>query len=271
MRDFNARCLPWPVVEQWANDWGYYLVAMKGNRRLYEKGQNPALYQTYLDIKEHDGHVTMAAWVQVGITLRLLSLFLLPREMKIDPTGIMGIVKRRAACREMNSLLERFRQVHIIGSGNLHWADLDITTLSLAASFLLPLALFLGFTGWGLELRPGLSNSLLIAMGEKASWLAGTATALLALQQCGVIRWLDRLLYRGLAAGASFTLFTVVAVVLLTRTAAEMAEARLTYHCVHRGDGRRCGEEIAKMSPTRRTDLLNRLKALEMELAARHK
>src|SRR5438046_2401921 len=65
-REFSARTEPWPIIEHWAHEYGFHLVAMRGPKRLYQKHDNESRFVWLLEVKQHERRVTMSAWVHVG-------------------------------------------------------------------------------------------------------------------------------------------------------------------------------------------------------------
>ena len=268
-REFSSRLEVWPIAEPWVSDLDYHMIAAKGRRRLYLKEHGP-FYRTIVDIKQHESQVTVSSWIEVKFLARLLTLFLLPSEMFPNPNGILGVKRRRETCRELNLLLERFRQAPILGSDSFHLFDLDITTLSLLFFFLLPFLLFLIGTAAKFEIVPGLSNTLLTTMAKQWSVLLSTGLGLLGLHHFLFVRkFNEQPAFRIASSGVIGIAFLVFSIVLLTRTSGEMLESRFVHHCLTHFSENRCRENLSNL-PDRSRELLDqRLKRLEKELATR--
>lgn len=268
-RSFSARTEPWVTVERWASQRGFRLVATRGTgRRLYLKGNGSRFYRYFVDVKaagEGRG-LTLAAWVDVGFLPRLFSAFRLPREMNPDPTGIAGVRARRYLCRELNRLLAEFKQMPIIGSGGFHVADQDLTVLLLWGACLASLVALAAPAARVIDIRAGLSNPLIEMLGRKLGWVAALWVFLTGVQW-GVARKLDRMLFKGLAAGACYLVFAVTCIYQFTRTSSEAFEMKLTYYCVQGHSGDECRNLLARLSARDRELVLARLRYLQKELA----
>jgi len=266
-REFTSRLEAWPLVEPWVAENNYHMIAAKGRRRLYLKEHGP-FYRTIIDIKQHESQMTVSAWIEVKFITRLLSLFFIPSEMFPTPSGVLGVKRRRETCRELNGLLERFRQAPILGSDSFHFFDLDITTLSLFFFFLLPFVLFLVGTFAKFEVVPGLSNALLANMAKYWSGIMTTAVTILAVHHFLFVKKFNEQPVFRLASSITFALgFLIFTIVLLTRTSSEMLEARFVHHCVTHFNPNRC-QEMLSMLPERSRDALGqRLKRLDKELS----
>jgi len=265
-RNFSVRADCWAIVEHWAAEYDFHLIEMRAKRRLYQKGHSGSFYLTQFDIRQEEGHVILSAWIEPSLLTRALSFFTMPRELKIDPSGRSGIVKRRQTCREINVLLERMKQPDVYGSTGLHWADLDPTTLALAAAMWVPIFVFLAGTINGFQIKPGLVPLLLTAAGRPLAWLSALAFALLFLHQSLVLNRLKSLTLKGTSAGLIFTLFLTLSLVVTSRTTRDMMEAKITFHCVQKYRKDDCEAILSGLSTKQKTHVLEKLQQLEKEL-----
>lgn len=266
----HARSDPWPILEHWATEHTFSLVALRGKRRLYRKGDNPAFFTTFLEFKQNEDRVTLSAWIAVGFVARFLSFFLLKTELPISPAGYLGVRVRRQACRDINSLLMRFRQQIIYGSDTFHLGDLDPTTLALGCLLLMPAMGYLVANITKLEVVPGLSNSLLFSLGKHLSLLCGVAALLLFVHDFFAVKRFGSLPMRVTSMVVGMILFVVLSIYLATRTATEMVETKLTFYCVHWYHSRICPKLLDEMSRGTRLEVLNKLQNLYQELSLRN-
>lgn len=269
-REFYAQSDPWPIVEHWTAENTFSLVALRGKRRLYRKGDNPAFFSIFLDIKQNEDRMTLSAWITVGFVARILSFFLLKPELPISPTGYLGVRVRRQACRDINSLLMRFRQQLIYGSDTFHLLDLDPTTLALGCLFLMPAMGYLAANITKLEVVSGLSNNLLFSLGKHLSLLFGVAALLLLVHDFFVVKRYGSLPMRVTSMVVGMILFVVLSIYLATRTATEMVETKLTFYCVHSYHPKICPKLLDEMSEEARLEVLNKLQRLYQELSLRN-
>jgi len=269
IRQFPVRTDPWSVVEHWASENKYYLVAFRGQRRLYQKetGWGSLNYLTYVDLKFHDGRMTVVSWIFVSFAFRILSLFLLPSEMSFDPHGIIGVRKRRQTCRELNLLLSRFKQVPIIGSSGLHFMDLDPSTLLVGGLSFLTLFLSLYVTTMKLQIQPLLANVLLWKMGKHLLSLIVVAAILVVIHDLFIIRRWSLPLYKWVSAGCAMTIFIIVVLLLTMKTGQEMKFEKLAYHCWYRFSESSCREQVLMLPLEERTHLFEQIQRLQSEIA----
>lgn len=266
MREFTSRLEAWPIVEPWVSDCDFHMIAAKGKRRLYLKEMGP-FARLIVDIKQWETQVTVSAWIEVNFWGRLISLFTLPSEMFPYPGGIHGVRIRRSACRQLNDLLSRFRQAPILGSDRFHITDLDITTLLLAGGMILPFLFFGAAALAKFELVPGLSNALLISVAKYWSTFASVGATLVVVHHLAIAKRMEAMAIRAASAGVSFVVYTVLMVILLTRTSTEMLEAKLTYNCLTNYKENKCQEAIADLPVASRQQLTLRLKNLGKHLS----
>ena len=264
-RDFSVRTDCWGVIEHWAAEHGYFLVAMKGKRRQYQKGEDK-LYSTVIDIRHQDNRVVMSSWVQVGFQLRMATLFLLPEELPIDPFGWKGIRVRRQACADLNALLTRLRQPEIAGSGGFHFLDLHMSTLVLVGVLPVPLIYFVMVGLLRFEAHPGLTNILLETFGKTFAALLGTAGTLLLIHHFAIARRLSTAI-SWVSTSVSSIFFTVLCAFLLTHTVSEMLEKRVTHHCIMHFSEQKCSSNVGELSVPNREKLLKRLEIFEKHLS----
>jgi hypothetical protein len=269
-RDFSVRTEPWPIIEHWASEYGFHLIAVRGKRRLYQKGEHAFHYLTFIDVKQAESHLSFNAWIRVGWFMRLMTLFFLPSEMPVNPKGFLGIVRRRQVCREINSLLSRFKQPLILESGGFHWADLDITTLALTVGLVAGVAFFVFATTFRFELKPGLAGGLLYPIVQQAGLLVVIGLVLMTLHQGIVIRkwWIHWPVKLGSMFGA-LLIFVVFIVGFTLKTSSEMMEVKVTYHCIYHYRKDLCQQILGRLSPGDRSYVLGKLNLLQNELSVR--
>jgi hypothetical protein len=267
-RDFSVRSESWPIIEHWASECGYHLIAMKGRKRMYRKG-NPGFYSTYIEIRHEPNRIVLASWIEVGTKLRLISLFLLPSELPIDPRGLKGIRTRRNACLELNMLLIRLRQPEIAESNSFHFLDLDMTTLVLMAALTIPLITFIVVLALQLEIRTGLSNPLLLEMFSRTGILAATALTLLLIHHLLFVRQLERDWLKVVSLTVFSLSFISFSIFSLTRTRTEMMEQRIAHYCLLHYSESDCDKKLAGLPDRERQALIKRLELFQKSLTKR--
>jgi hypothetical protein len=268
-RDFSARYEPWPIIEHWAHEYDYHLVAIRGPKRLYQKGDNESRFVRLVEIKQHERRVTMSAWVQVGFLGRLQNFFMVPRDMGLEPSGFWGVKSRRGMCNDLNSLLQRLNQPLILGSVGFHLSDMHPATLILAAAIV---AAWVGFVVLGalkMEVRPGLTNQLLLVLGKPSGLLAAFGLVCFLIHGFVEHRYLSHTLGKAASAFGFGTLFVVSVLVFGTKTKTETVETKFSHYCVMRFEEDFCRAQLDKLTPDQRAKFRAQLQRLQTEITLR--
>ncbi len=268
-REMYARSDPWPVIEHWASESGYALVSLKGQRRTYRKGISSSFFTIFIDVRQEKDTLHLSAWVDAGFWARLLYSFFIPSELAIHPSGWRGVRVRRQACRDLNELLGRLKQRPILGSESLHIADFDSTTILLGCAVLFPLLGFCLYYLSRVNLIPGLTNSLLYAVGKHIGILSLLAIGLLFFHDGVIVRKICLWPWKLASSMAGTAIFWTVLIVCITRTGIETTEMRLTFYCVHQYHPTKCPQIIEGLSEEGRKVLLERLQQLYEGLSRR--
>lgn len=268
-RNFSVRSEAWPTIEHWAHEMNYHLTAMKGQKRVYTKGYDSQMYQTFVEFRQADGRVNVSAWIQVGSLLRWLTLFQLPEVLPIDPSGWKGIQTRRTACHDLNSLLIRFRQREIAGSDGWHWADLDLTSIVFFFFSLFTLGYFGVLSALRMEIRPNLSNGLLTIILEKVGYLGAFALVFMILHEGIVIKRLEKTWARW-ASMAGLSLFlTIGSIFFLFQSQSRIQELKTSHYCITQYDAKRCETLVQSMKPEEKDAMKKRLEVFQKHLTLR--
>lgn len=266
-RDCRVRGDAWFSIESWARENGFHMVAYKSKKRLYQKGMVPDPFITYLEVRHEENRVVLKSWIEVSSKMRWLTLFRLPKELRIDPLGFWGIRVRRKACHELNDLLVRLRQPEIADSQYFHWADLHLSTLFLIGALPFPVVLWIAGLLGKLDIAAGLSNNLLSLLGEKLAWIFGVGVSALLIHHFLVIKQIKREWASWASFGVSLTLFLVLSVFLFTRTATEMLDQKLVHYCVSHYSEFKCKSEFEKLNTLDRASFSKKLDVLQKHLA----
>ena len=266
-RDCRVRSEAWFAIESWARETGFHMVAYKSKKRLYQKGMAPDSFVTFLEVRHEEGRVVLKSWIEVSSKMRWLSLFHLPKELKIEPTGFWGVRIRRRACREINDLLVRLKQPEIAQSQYFHLVDLELTTLGLIGLLPLPMLLFiLGLVG-KIDIAAGLSNSLLSLFGERLILICGVGISFVLIHHWVVIKHLRKEWANLVSFSVSAILFITLNIFLFTRTSREMLDQKLVHYCVSHFSEVKCQNQYFALSPSERTAFAKKLEVLQKSLA----
>lgn len=266
-RDCRVRAEAWFVIESWAREHGFHMVAYKSKKRLYQKGMAPDSFITFLEVRHEEGRVVLKSWIEVSSRMRWLTLFQIPKELKIDPVGFLAIRVRRKTCHEINDLLIRLKQPELADLAGFHWADLNLTTLFLLGSLPLPIILFVAGLLGKIEIAAGLSNNLLSLMGEKLVWIFGVGISSILIHHFLIVKQLKKEWANWASFSFAFTLFLVLNIFLLTRTTTEMMDQKLVHYCVSHFTESKCKSYLDRLSPNDRQVLVKRMEVLQKHLA----
>jgi hypothetical protein len=110
IRDFNVPTNIWPSVERWAQTEGYRLLDNDGTKRRYQKGHGLLILPTMLEISQTEDGVHLEAWIHVQLLSRILSLFMLPDEITIEPGGMKAVIPRSISRDAVNRLMIQLGQ-----------------------------------------------------------------------------------------------------------------------------------------------------------------
>lgn len=270
MRDCRVRSESWFTIEAWARENGFHMVAYKAKKRLYQKGMAPDAFIYFLEVRHAERRVVFKAWIEVSRKMQWLSLFHLPAEMKVDPLGFWGVRQRRQFCGQLNQLLINLKQPEIADSHLFHWADLDQTTLGLLGILTLPFLLFFLSLIGKIEIAPGLSNSLMLLMGEKLSWLFGLGITGVILHHWIIVKKIQKNWASWGSFGLQSLLFVVITLFLFTRTDQEIRDQKIVYYCVSYHQENKCQREFSRLSDSEKKNLAKRLEALQKYIAVKN-
>lgn len=262
LRAFTVRQEIWPIIEHWASEHNYRLVAMKGKKRTYQRNKAPGWFTVVVDMKQIESEFRLSAWIQVGFTARAINLFSLPKELPIEATGWKGISVRRKACSELNVLLERLRQAAIADSLGFHIADLDGSTRSLALLTLLPVFYFLFGTFRSLDSDPLATLQLMRTASTPFLALAGVALAFIAFHHFFTTKKFSRLLWKSVSVGVGFSLFSVLSVFLLSYANLQTPKNHFMHNCFNKERDSKCNELWEKLSLKDKEGILERMKEI---------
>ena len=266
-RDCRVKSEAWFAIESWARENGFHMVAYKSKKRLYQRGMPPDNFITYLEVRHEEGRVVLKSWIEVSSKMRWLSLFHLPKELKIDPLGFWGVRVRRQACRELNDLLVRLRQPEIADSQHFHWGDLDLTTLGLIGVLPLPFILFfLGVVG-KIDIATGLSNGLLSVFAEKLAILLGLGISFLLIHHWVVIKQVRKQWASLTSFGLAAMIFIGLNIYFFTRTNVEILDQKLVHYCISHFHESKCQKQFSRLSENEKQQFSKKLEILQKSLA----
>lgn len=272
VRKFKHRAIIWPIVERWVAEYGYHLVEMRGQRRVYQLGDNPKLFACFLEIRQTDKLITIRAWIEAGFWARALTGFRVNQELAVVADSVAALRTRRRFCHQLNSFLFSFDQPDIDGTSGFHWADLSASTIALMGLLVIPVALNLydlwssltmptlgwfSLQGWDLFkntfTKPFLIlTTVALALVVANEWFMGR-------REKAWMHWVS----------------VCVAFFVLSSTAVQMAKMRrptiahfqVAAKCLGAPSSTGCQAVLEGLSPAQRHELMETLSKLQAEVA----
>lgn len=109
-RDFTAGADFWQILDGWAQQTGYKLIAYDEVSRLYQRGEGLLVAPQRLQANYTGSGYHLEAYVWVPLISRIFALMLMPEELKIDSGGFAGSIPRKKAREQVNLLLQALGQ-----------------------------------------------------------------------------------------------------------------------------------------------------------------
>jgi len=270
-REFPSRSIIWPLVEHWAAENGYHLVALRANRRMYQLGEEGQSFVTYLEMRQDGTRVRLKAWSVASFRARAFRAFMLPAEVPIDPRGWVGLRYRRFICRGLNSLLERCGQPPILHSQNFHLADLDATTLILGSTLLWSVCLLTWRAVLTVKLPPfpwrlELVDAIVTPMAVPAATMALFCAVVAGVHHFFVVKRFAGLTVKWASLAAFLTLIFGLTIGLSRVTGPRVLIRRVSTQCFPTYESSACGRLIEALSEEQRLAFAERLRTLHTEL-----
>ncbi|MEW6278783.1 MAG: hypothetical protein AB1758_09190 [Candidatus Eremiobacterota bacterium] len=110
IREFDAPANFLEVLDAWAKETDYKLLAQEGTTTRYQCGTGFLVAPMLLNVTLDGGRVRLEAWVYSNLLVRLMSLFILPERLPIESGGFRGVLPRNIARGKVNKLMERLGQ-----------------------------------------------------------------------------------------------------------------------------------------------------------------
>lgn len=97
---------PWAMIAAWAQRHRFYPRETPDARsRVFQRGSGFWTAPMRAHFTVQGNHVELQAWVHVPLFTRIMSLFLLPAEMRLESGGFRGAVPRKLGRNAVNDLL----------------------------------------------------------------------------------------------------------------------------------------------------------------------
>ena len=101
------------IIENWSQEHKYAYKGMEGDLAIFQRGTGFWTAPMMFAYKQQGKAVHIEAWVRTPFLNRIMALFLIPAEMKIESGGFKGVIPRNIARKDVNVLLERLGQAMI--------------------------------------------------------------------------------------------------------------------------------------------------------------
>jgi hypothetical protein len=113
VREFTAGAELWQIVDAWAQQTGYKLIAFDNVSRLYQRGEGFLVAPQRLQVSYTGTGYRLEAYVWIPPFTRIFTLMLMPEELRIDSGGFTGTIPRTRAREHVNLLLQALGQPYI--------------------------------------------------------------------------------------------------------------------------------------------------------------
>ena len=110
VRDFTAGSDMWQILDGWAQQTGYKLIAYDDVSRLYQRGEGFWVAPQRVQINFTGAGYHLEAYVWVPLYTRIFTFMLMPEEMKIESGGFIGAVPRKKARGQVSMLMQALGQ-----------------------------------------------------------------------------------------------------------------------------------------------------------------
>jgi len=110
VREFTAGADLWQIVDAWAQQTGYRLVAYDQVSRLYQRGEGFLVAPQRLQVIYIGAGYRLEAYVWVPMFTRIFTFMLMPEELRLESGGFTGTFPRKTARGHVNLLLQSLGQ-----------------------------------------------------------------------------------------------------------------------------------------------------------------
>jgi hypothetical protein len=110
IRDFDYAGDTRLIVDSWAAENGFRLLDGTGPSRLFQKGHGFWTAPIRLEASQQGSKVHLETWISVNLLVRLMALFMLPKQMGVESGGLRGALPRKIGRQAVNKLFEKLGQ-----------------------------------------------------------------------------------------------------------------------------------------------------------------
>jgi hypothetical protein len=113
-REFQSPADVWGILDGWAAQTGYELVEQDQVSRTYKRGTGFWVAPQKLKMAFTGQFYRMEAWVWLPPLNRIVTLGLMPIELRIESGGFMAVIPRSKAREQVNALLQALGQPPVL-------------------------------------------------------------------------------------------------------------------------------------------------------------
>jgi hypothetical protein len=110
VRDFEYSGDSRPIVDAWAVENGFRLLDGTGAARLFQKGHGFWTAPVRFEASQEGSKVHLETWIPMNLLVRLMALFMLPKQMGVESGGFRAALPRKIARQAVNRLFEKLGQ-----------------------------------------------------------------------------------------------------------------------------------------------------------------
>jgi hypothetical protein len=110
IRDFEYSGDVRPLVDAWAPEDNFRLIDATGPKRVYQRGYGFWTAPVKLEVSQQGSRVHLETWVHLNLLVRIMALFILPKQMGVESGGFRGVLPRKIGRNAVNRLLAKLQQ-----------------------------------------------------------------------------------------------------------------------------------------------------------------
>ena len=114
VREFQSSADVWGIMVSWANQAGYMLVQQDQDSRTFKRGTGFWVAPQMVKMTWANGVYRLEGWVWLPLLNRIVTLGLLPAELRIDSGGVRAVIPRNKAREQVSGLMQMLGQPPIL-------------------------------------------------------------------------------------------------------------------------------------------------------------
>lgn len=110
VREFQSSADVWNILDSWAAQAGYQLVEQDQISRTYNRGTGFWILPQSVKTTYMGQGYRIEAWVWLPLLSRIVTLGLMPPELRIESGGFVAVIPRNKAREQVNMLMQMLGQ-----------------------------------------------------------------------------------------------------------------------------------------------------------------